>query len=500
MRYDEAKSILSDMMRKINYYENVIMTLSWDMRVNLPTKAVPYRGETIGFLTDCENKLKQNPVLDEAAMTILGLSDEADPITLGMAGLAQREYTRAATLPDGFMSAYASFNLEAEAIWQEAKKSNDYEMFRPYLMQEFDFKRRYAEALGHGSDPLSFLMSEWEEGMNVARMDALFGELKDFLLPFLKAIAEKDPPGDTGFRMGHYPLEAQRQLVRETISKVGYDFGAGRLDESAHPYTTANNINDIRITTRYFENDFTMALISSLHETGHALYRQRMDPRLSGTRLDSSPSMAVDESQSRYLENFIGRSMAFWEWMLPQAVAVFSDLTGYDVDSFYRAFNTVHPGVSRLEADELTYNLHIIIRYEIEKLLFAGDIGYDELPQVWDSKYEEYLGVRPQNYSEGALQDMHWASGYIGYFPCYVLGNFYAGHFYEAMKKDLPDMYGLVARGCFEPLILWQKEHVYDYGRIHPPAGLLMRLGYGELSARYYIDYIREKYTRIYGL
>lgn len=500
MDYTSAKTILYDLMKQINYYENIIMTLSWDMRVNLPVKATEYRGDTMGFLTAKQNELKCDPRLDEAAQTVLANSDKADDVTLAMAKLAHKDYVKYMTIPKELVSGYAALNLKAEMVWQQARKTNDYQLFKPYMQQEFEYKRKFAEAMGQGDDPMSYLMDEWEEGLSVKKMDALFQELKDFLVPFLQKLQQKGAPGTRADLHGHYPIEVQRKLVHDMLEQVGYDFGAGRVDESAHPYTTANNLNDIRITTRYFENDFCNACISSLHETGHALYRQHLDPRLSGTMIDCSPSMAVDESQSRYLENFIGRSKAFWTWMLPRAQKAFPDLKKYDVDTFYRLFSAVRPTVSRLESDELTYNLHIIIRYELEKLLFAGEIGYDDVPDLWNDKYEQYLGVRPKNDSEGVLQDMHWASGYIGYFQCYVMGNFYDGHYYNLMRKDIPDMYDQVAHGRFENIIRWQTEHVHQYGRLFSPSELLRRIDGQELKAKYYIDYINEKYSEIYGL
>ncbi len=499
MDYQSAKAVLYDMMKQINYYENVIMTLSWDMRVNLPVKATEYRGDTIGFLTDKQNQLKRDPRLDEAARTVLD-SKEADDLTMAMAKLAHDDYVKYMTIPSELVSGYAALNLKAEMVWQQARKTNDYQLFKPYMQQEFEYKRKFAEAMGQGDDPMSYLMSEWEEGLTVQKMDSLFRELKDFLVPFLRKLQEKGAPGTRENIQGHYPIEIQRKLVHDMLEQVGYDFGAGRVDESAHPYTTANNMNDIRITTRYFENDFTNACISSLHETGHALYRQHLDPRLSGTMIDSSPSMAVDESQSRYLENVIGRSKEFWTWMLPRAQEAFPELKKFDIDTFYRYFSAVRPTASRLESDELTYNLHIIIRYEIEKLLFAGEISYDDVPGLWNDKYEEYLGIRPKNDSEGVLQDMHWASGYIGYFQCYVMGNFYDGHYYSLMKKDIPDMYDQVARGCFENIIKWQTDHVHKYGRLFTPSQLLKNIDGQELQAKYYIDYINEKYSKIYEL
>lgn len=499
MEYQAAKDVLYDLMKQINYYENITLTLQWDMRVNLPPKAAEYRGDTIGFLSEQVYKLKTDPRMKDAAEAVLA-HGEVDQITEAMAKRAIKEYQKYTTIPKDLFTGFSALNLKAELVWQEARAKNDYQMFKDYMRQEFDYKRKFAEVMGQGDNVMTYLMDEWEEGMTEAKMDALFADLKAFLVPFLKKIQDKGIPGNRNDLAGHYPIEKQRELCKEMVAAVGYDFGAGRLDESAHPYTTANNRNDVRFTTRFFEKDFTNACISSMHELGHALYWQNTAPELMYTTLDGSASMGMDESQSRYLENIIGRSNAFWTWFTPMAQEKFPELKKYDANTMYRLVNAVRPSVSRLESDELTYNLHIIIRYELEKLIFAGQVDYDELPKLWNDKYEEYLGVRPETDAEGILQDMHWASGYIGYFQCYVLGNFYDGHYLNKMRRDIPDMFDRVAKGNFKDIIKWQTEHVHKYGRLYTPSQVLKNLSGEELSAKHYINYLNEKFSALYGL
>ena len=281
---------------------------------------------------------------------------------------------------------------------------------------------------------------------------------------------------------------------------MGFSFEAGRLDVSVHPFTITLGVGDVCITTSYDEGELRSALYSCIHEGGHAIYEQNIDPALSGTMLMTGASMGIHESQSRPYENLIGRSRAFWQYFYPEAQKAFPQLKGVPLEAFYRAVNTVQPSLIRIEADELTYSLHIIIRYELEKAIFGGGADVVDLPHMWNAKYKEYLGVEPQNDGEGILQDTHWSGGNFGYFPSYALGNLYSAQFLFAMKRDMPDLESRISEGDFAGMNDWLKQHVHRHGAVYQPGELIRRVTGEPLTAKYFIDYLNEKYADIYGL
>jgi carboxypeptidase Taq len=315
----------------------------------------------------------------------------------------------------------------------------------------------------------------------------------------LEGIKHKPKPDDA-FSKSIFPTDAQERFSRYVLEKMGYDFGAGRIDVSVHPFTITMGQNDVRITTHYYENDPLSALYSCIHEGGHAIYEQNIDPALIGTMLMTGASMGIHESQSRFYENLIGRSRAFWEFFYTEAQKEFPQLYGVPLETFYKAVNAVKPSLIRIEADELTYSLHIIIRYELEKAIFDGGANVDELPAMWNAKYKEYMGVEPQNDGEGILQDTHWSGGDFGYFPSYALGNLYGAQFLHTMKKDMPDLEQRIASGDLMCVNDWLKEHVHRFGAVYLPEELIRKVTGEPLTAKYFIDYLNGKYRDAYGL
>ena len=499
MKREEAVKALFELAREIDFLENTIMTLSWDMRVNLPKQAGEYRGNTIGFLSGQVFERKTSKRMDEI-LCVLEEEPAEDELLAAMIRKFRREYKYLSEVPADLNAAYAAHNLQCEVVWQEARANDDYAMLMPWMEKEFDYLRQIAGAHGFTEDPLTGLMQAGEPGLTRAKVDALFDELKAFELPFLEQLkSAPNRPYDRPYP-GPFAADRQKEMNVEILTRIGYDFTRGRIDTGAHPYTTANDRNDIRFTTRFFENDFTRALISSIHEGGHGLHAQNSDPKLRYTTLENAHYDAICESQSRYMENIIGRSLPFWEFALPVAQKYFPRLNDLSPKQVYESLNRLHFSASRLQSDELTYNLHIIIRYELEKMLFDRDISFADLPHFWNEKYREYLGVTPANDAEGVLQDMHWSSGYIGYFQSYVMGNFYDGHYYNAMKRDVPDFYEQVRRGEFSAVVGWLRDHIQQYGGMYTPAELLQKVDGTELTAKHYIDYIRAKYAQIYGV
>lgn len=498
-KYEKELLKFRKIMNNIERLNNIINTLAWDMRVNLPPQAAEYRSEVIGYLSDNIYSLKVSDELKDSADYLESCEDN-DEITKAMIKKAQREYLKLKSVPQKLYSDFAEHNLKSEVIWQEARKKNDYNMFKEYLKRQFDFKKEFSSCWGFEHNIMNGLMDETEPGMTTEKVDKIFEDLKSFICPFLDEIKNSKIQYSKKAIYGQYPIEKQRSFCKNMIKKVGYNLNAGRLDESAHPYTHVNNPNDVRITTRYFENDFTNAAISTMHELGHAVYWQNFSEKLVGTTLAASVSCGMDEGEARFFENIIGKSKSFWKYFLPIAKTYFSALDDMSVGKLYNCINSIHVNPVRLNADELTYNLHIIMRYEIEKMIFNGDVSYDDLPELWNSKCEDYFGVRPLNDSEGILQDMLWGSGYIGYFQNYVIGNFYDGHLLNKIKKDIPDMYEQIEVGNFKEILSWQIKNVYQYGAIYEPSELLMKITGEELSAEYYIEYLRDKFTEIYNL
>ena len=494
----KAEERFRTLMREIDYLNNISQTLSWDMRVMMPKDVAQYRGEEMGFLAGQIHALETS---SEMASLLQQLEEPPsdDAVLRAMVQKARRNYDKLTQIPEDLFSAYAAHNLKTEHIWAEARAKNDFSMVLPFLKQEFAYKKELISCAGFPDDPVTGLMDEWETGTTRQQIDRLFETLRNFLVPFVQRLRSEPQPDPAPLR-GFFPREKQMAFCREVLQAVGYNFDRGRVDESAHPYTTFNYRKDIRFTCRYFEDDFTRATLSCLHEGGHAIHWQNMGQELDGTTLAVSTSLPIDESQARFQENILGRSLAFWEHFLPLAKKYFPELKSVSPERFYHALNALHISPLRLTSDELTYNLHIILRYELEKALLDGTLPFEELPAAWREKSQEYLGVCPENDADGVLQDMHWFSGYICYYQSYVLGNCYDGHFLHAMKRDIPDMVDQIRQGDFSHILNWNISHIHRFASTKSPHQVLWDATGEELSAKWYLQYLTDKYTEIYHL
>ena len=488
---------LRALLEEIEYLNNISQTLSWDMRVTMPAAAADYRSREMGYLAGKRHALETSSEMGDL-LTSLEQEAPEDPILRAAVRQARRTYDRLKNVPADLYAAYAAHNLRTEHAWPAARANSDYESIRPLLAQEFAYQRELAACYGYADDPLTGLMDRWEAGDTREEVDVLFDQLKEALVPLLQELRDLPQPDRTPLK-GAFPREKQKAFCHAVLEAVGFDFSRGRVDESAHPYTTFNHRRDVRITCRYFEDDFTRAVGSSLHEGGHAIYWQNLGEELAGTGLDRSASLALDEAQARFLECMLGRSLPFWQWALPMASRYFPALSGQDPEAFWRGLNGLTVSPLRLGADELTYTLHILLRYELEKELFDGTLSFRDLPEAWNEKTERYLGVRPRNDGEGVLQDMHWFSGYIGYFQSYALGNLYAAQFLGAMEQDLPDLFDRVRRGDFAAVKAWNGRHIHRFGALKPARDILRDATGEGLDTGRYIDYLQEKYARIYG-
>jgi carboxypeptidase Taq len=429
-----------------------------------------------------------------------GNNAKLDKIMQTVVKECRKEFDKFKKIPADKYKEYVMLTSEAESVWEEAKISNNFELFKPYLEKIVDFNLDFIELWGYKDNKYDTLLDFYEPGMTVKKLDRIFGELRSKLVPLVAKIKESTQVDDSALKK-HYDTQKQEEFGLFILNKMGYDFKAGRLDESEHPFTTGINSGDVRITTHYYTNDMSSALMSSLHEGGHALYEQNISKELKGTPLATGTSMGIHESQSRFWENIIGRSYSFWSCYYSELQKTFPEqLKDMPLEEFYRAINKVEPSLIRVEADEVTYNLHIMIRYEIEKALINREIKVSDLPDIWNSKMEEYLGVVPPNDAKGVLQDIHWAGGSFGYFPSYSLGNIYSAQLYNAARKDIRDFDQLISRGELVKIKEWLGEKVHKHGKLLEPGEILKAVTGEEINSSYLVEYLEKKYKEIYKL
>jgi carboxypeptidase Taq len=499
----ETLAAFRQYVKKMKNYEEAVGVLYWDLRTGAPKKGVESRSEVLGMLSAEMFKMS---VSEEMGAYLAELSrpevlETLSDIDRKSVAECQKEYERSKKIPPEKYQEYVVLTSQAEAVWEEAKNADDFASFKPYLEKIVAFNREFIELWGRKKHPYDTLLDMYEPGMTVETLDRVFGELRSKLVPLVAAVDASPHKPETGFLRRPFAKEKQREFSLFILKEMGYDFQAGRLDETEHPFATGLNQGDVRVTTKYVPDDITFALFSSMHEGGHALYEQNLSPQLAGTVLSTGTSMGIHESQSRLWENMIGRSRAFWNRYYRDLQNMFPDpFANVSVDAFYRAINEAKPSLIRIEADELTYNLHIMIRYELEKALFSGDLTVNDLPAAWRDKYREYLGVAPENDRQGVLQDVHWAGGSFGYFPSYALGNMYAAQIMHTLHKEMPEAEQRIERGELLPIKEWLTEKIYRYGKLLDPAEIILRLTGEPLNPNYLSGYLEQKFSEIYRL
>jgi carboxypeptidase Taq len=412
-----------------------------------------------------------------------------------------RDYSRSKKLPSEFVMQLSRQCSLAQQVWAEAKAQSNFRSFLPSLRTVLSLKREEAQFLGFTGSPYNALLDSYEPGSTVAVLAPLFAQLKARLVPLLTKIQQSRLQIDDSFLYHAYDQARQLEFGRLVLIAMGYDFEKGRLDLSAHPFTTSFHPTDVRVTTRVYEHDLPSCLFSCIHEGGHGLYDQGLDPAHYGTPLGESVSLGIHESQSRMWENLVGRSRSFWKWYYPKTKAALPDtLKDVSEEQFYFAVNAIEPSLIRVEADEATYNLHIMLRFEIEQDLIEGNTNPEELPAIWNSKMKDYLGIAPSNDAEGVLQDVHWSMGGFGYFPTYTIGNLYAVQFYEQAKLEIPHLEDEIAAGQLMVLRRWLAQKIHRWGRMFPPEHLAQRVTGVSLSPEPFLRYIDRKYGELYHL
>jgi len=411
----------------------------------------------------------------------------------------RRNYDRAVKLPGEFVSNAARAEGLSQAAWVSAKRDDNFSAFLPHLVKMIDFSRQRAFYWGYKDNPYDGLLDIYENSMGVEAISEVFTPLGKRLKELLKKISSRPRP-DNSFLDEDYDVENQACFSRDLLKRLGFDTSRGRMDISAHPFTTTLGCDDVRITTRYLKRQVQSGIFSTIHEAGHAFYEMGFPEELRPSSLADGASMGIHESQSRLWENVIGRSRAFWEVMYPVLRSYFPGaLSKFTAEDFYRAINVAEPSLIRIEADEVTYSLHIIVRFELEKGLIQGSLDPAKLPEAWREKMKELLGVQPETYAQGVLQDVHWSMGAFGYFPSYALGNIYGLQFWEKLVSEIPDAEQQIARGNFTPIHNWLKETIYVWGRRKDPSDLLKTVTGKSLSAEPFLDYVESKYSGVYG-
>ncbi len=497
---DERMRQLLEIEGTVTHLTSILDVLFWDQRTYMPPRGIDGRSKAMAALEGTCHEKFTNPKIGELLSNL-----ENDPSDLSLYDMAlvremRRDYDRQTKLPNEFVIRRAEITSMAGAAWEQARERNDFSLFAPYLEKIIPMKIEEADYVGYEVSPYNALLDEYEPGMTVDKLDHVLGNLRQSTIELLKKISASGYRPRTDFLNRKYDPELQIQLAHRIAERIGYDFSAGHLTRSRHPFTVNPNPGDVRITTRTYENFLSACIFSTIHESGHGMHHQGASMELLGTRLIHSPSYGIGESQSRLWENYIGRSGVFWEFWLPELQKVFPDqLKDVTPEEFTHGVNAVKPSLIRTEADEITYNLHVILRHEIERDLIEGNLSVNDIPRVWNKKMREYLGITPENNRDGCLQDIHWSRGAFGYFATYSLGNLYAAQIYAVLKKDHPDLEERVAKGEFAFIKQWLTDKIYQHGKVYTSDELITRVTGEPLNPRHFVEYATNKFGKIYG-
>lgn len=498
MELNEALAKLAELQKKLYAYRTASSSLYLDATTTAPKGTAEGRGVALGILAGERHKLFAAPEVGELLDFLWERKDELDQLHRRQVEELRRSYAQLTRIPADEYMEYAMLTNEADDVWHRAKEQSDFELFRPVLEKLVAFNIKFAGYYDSSKAPYDALLNEYERGVDMAYLDKFFATLRDRIVPLLHAVMEKEPPDDSFLRR-HYPAEAQRKFSDYLMEVLGLDRAHCTIGETEHPYTLDFNNKDVRITTHYYEDNVDFSMYSVIHEGGHAKYELGIRDDLQYTCLAGGVSMGVHESQSRFYENLIGRSKPFIEAIFPKMREFFPEqLADVNAEQFYRAVNKAQPSLIRTEADELTYCLHVMVRYEIEKQLIGGTLAVKDVPETWNQLYKEYLGVDVPDDKRGCLQDSHWSGGSFGYFPSYALGSAYGAQMLRNMERDI-DVWGPVSKGDLSQVSKWLGEKVHQYGGLLEPADVVKN-ACGDFDPTVFADYLERKYTDLYGL
>ncbi|HEY9810030.1 MAG TPA: carboxypeptidase M32 [Halomicronema sp.] len=498
-KYQQLKNLLLE----INDIESALSLLYWDQATYMPVGGATARGRQMATLRQLAHQKFTDPQIGQLLEDLTPYenslpydSDEASLIRI-----TKRNYKRAICIPAPFMAKLSLHRSASYEAWAKAKPASDFSLVQPYLEKTLELSQEMASFFPESEHIADPLINFSDYGMNASFLRELFSKLRNHLVPLVEKLTSQ-PATDNSLLLQYFPENKQIEFCNKIIERLGYDFQRGRVDKTLHPFTTKFSIGDVRITTRIYENELTQGLFSSIHEAGHAMYEQGINRHFEGTPLAGGISSGIHESQSRLWENIIGRSRGFWECFYPQLQGIFlRQLGNVNINQFYKAINKVSPSLIRTDADELTYNLHVMIRFDLELEMLEGSLQVRDLPDAWNERYQSDLGVTPPNDSEGVLQDVHWYSGYIGgAFQGYTLGNLMAAQFYETAINQNPEIPVDIERGNFQTIHQWLKDNIYQHGRKYTANEIMEKVTSKALSVEPFLRYIHQKYSTLYKL
>lgn len=498
-----AQKKLHEIDREIQLLTHSVALLQWDQETGMPSKAIKERSEQLALLEGMIHDRLTNPSVKKN-LDAVGFRESGDvKVDVDAEDFHEKAFLRAfgrnweqaSKIPRRLVTEFAKATSQAQAAWIEARKENSFAKFQPHLQKILDLTREKAEALGYQEQIYDALLDQFEPGMPTSEVSRVFGELQTKLTPLVQRITSAQK-GDDSFRRRNYPKDPQREFSLRVLEDMGYEFDRGRLNESAHPFTTSLGGDDIRVTTRYNEKDLFNALFGTIHEGGHALYELGINPEFHGSVLGEGTSLGVHESQSRTWENIIGRSVEYWKHYFPilQKEYFPEQLGDMDFESFILGVNKVQPSLIRINADEVTYSLHVILRFELELALVNGDLQVADLPAAWNEGMERLLGITPDKDANGVLQDVHWSMGAIGYFPTYALGNLFGAQFFNTLRQEMPDVDERISKGDLSSVREWQRENIHHYGSALTASELCLKVNGEPLNPKYFIEYLEKKF------
>ena len=499
---EEKLNQLKTVLNEVADLNAAIALLGWDQQTYMPPGSAEGRGNqlaTLGKIAHIKFTSEEvGRLLDELEPFAAQLDPDADDARL--ITVTRREYDKSTKVPAEWIAEFARVTTVGQQVWQEARAEDNFAKFQPHLEKIIELRRQYAEIFApydHIYDPL---LDDFEPGMKTAEVQGIFGKLRPQQVELIRAIGER-PQVDDSFLHQSFNEQKQWDFGVEVITKIGFDWQRGRQDRSAHPFTTNFGIDDVRITTKFLPDFVSSAIFSSVHETGHALYEQGIDHALERTPLAGGASLALHESQSRLWENLVGRSYPFWQHFYPRLQELFpAQLGNVSVDAFYKGINKVQPSLIRIEADEATYNLHIMLRLELEIALIEGSLPVKDLPEAWNARMREYLGVTPPSDKNGVLQDIHWSGGMVGYFSTYALGNLISAQLWDRLNQDIPDLAEQIRQGEFSSLLGWLRANIHRHGSKYKPQELVQRVTGSRIDPAPYLRYLTDKFSKIYNL
>lgn len=495
------KEKFRELVKRKNRIHANLELIQWDLETKTPLKSRPYLSELVGELSMQDYALSTS---DEFVNLVEELNKQKENLTeieKREIELSMEEIEKKKKIPADEYEDYAKLTSYNQTVWEEAKAKKDFSIVKEGLKKIFDYNKKFATYRRKDEKTLyDVLLNDYEKGMDTERLDIFFSELKKEIVPFLKKIQEKKKTIKEVDKIS-VPIDEDVQLkfAKFLSSYVGFDFEKGLVETSEHPFTLNLNKNDVRLTTKNKKDRPMSTVFSIIHESGHGIYEQQTADELIDTLLGTGGSMGLHESQSRFMENIVGENKAFWKPLYNKAGEFYPFLKDIEFEEFYKQINRIEPGLIRVEADELTYSLHIMLRYEIEKMLINGEVNIDDLPKIWNEKVKEYLGLEPKNDSEGLMQDIHWYCGLIGYFPSYAIGNAYASQIYNAMKKDF-DVEKALENQDLKKITDWLGEKIHKYGLLKDTPTIIKEVTGEELNPKYYIEYLKEKYSKIYEI